>query len=72
MTECDQLEKDCRLVATAILPVGEWGIEEGFLCTEAKAKVVAAVWGTELIQFLAVLAILLQDDLNNRMNSGMI
>ena len=30
--------------------------------TEEKAKVVAAVWGTELIQFLAALAILHQDD----------
>ena len=30
--------------------------------TEEKAKVVAAVLGTELIQFLATLAILHQDD----------
>ena len=37
--------------------------------TEEKTKVVAAVWGTELIQFLAVLAILYHDDLKNRMNS---
>ena len=38
--------------------------------TEEKAKVVAAVWGTELIKFLAALvAILPQDDLKNRMNS---
>ena len=37
--------------------------------TEEKAKVVAAVWwGTELIQFLAPLAILHHDDLKNRMN----
>ena len=50
--------------------MGEWGIEEGFLCTEAKAKVVAAVWGTELIQFLAVLAILHQDDLKQEMTSS--
>ena len=37
---------------------------------EEKAKVVAAVWGAEPIQFLAVLAILHQDDLKNRMNSS--
>ena len=30
----------------------------------------AAVWGTEFIQFLAALAILLQNDLKNRMNSS--
>ena len=36
--------------------------------TEEKAKVVATVWGTEFIQFLATLAILHQDDLKNRMN----
>ena len=30
--------------------------------TEEKAKVVDAVWGTELIQFLAALAILHKDD----------
>ena len=36
---------------------------------EDKGKVVAAVWGTELIQFLAALAILHQQgDLKNRMN----
>ena len=31
-------------------------------------KVVVAVWGTELIQFLATLAILHQDDLQKRLN----
>ena len=31
--------------------------------TEEKAKVVASVWGTEFIKFLAALAILYQDDL---------
>ena len=36
--------------------------------TEEKAKVVAAAWGMELIQFLAALAILNQDDLKKRMN----
>ena len=30
--------------------------------------VVAAVWGTELIKFLAALAIFHQDDLKNRIN----
>ena len=34
--------------------------------TEEKAKVVTAVWGTELIQFLAALAILNQDDLEEK------
>ena len=32
---------------------------------EAKAKVVAAVWGTELIHFFAALANLHQDDFKN-------
>ena len=36
--------------------------------TEEKATVVAAVWGTECIQFLAALAILHQDELKKRMN----
>ena len=36
--------------------------------TEQQARVVAAVWGTELIQFLATLAILHKDDLKKRMN----
>ena len=36
--------------------------------TEEKAKVVAAVWGTELIKFLAALQNWRQDDLNKRMN----
>ena len=35
--------------------------------TEEKAKVVAAVWGTEFIQFLAALAILHQDEMKNRL-----
>ena len=38
------------------------------LKTEEKAKVIAAVRGTELIQFLAALAILNQDDLKTGMN----
>ena len=37
--------------------------------TEEKVKVVAAVWGTELIQSLAALAIF-ADDLKKRMNSS--
>ena len=36
--------------------------------TEEKAKVVAAIWRTELIQFLAALAILNQDVLKTGMN----
>ena len=38
--------------------------------TEEKAKVVAAVRGTEFNQFLFAQAILHQDDLNNRINSS--
>ena len=38
--------------------------------TEEKAKVVAAVWGTECILFLAVLAFIHQDDLRKGMNSS--
>ena len=38
--------------------------------TEEKVKVVAAVWGTELIKFLAVLTILHQDDLKKGINSS--
>ena len=37
--------------------------------TEEKAKVVAVVWGTELIQFLVELDILHRDDLKKGMNS---
>ena len=36
--------------------------------TEEKAKVVAAAWETELIQFFATLDSLHQDDLKKRMN----
>ena len=36
--------------------------------TEEKAKVVAVVWGTYLIQFLALLANLHQDDVKNSTN----
>ena len=39
--------------------------------TEEKAKVGAAVWWTELIQFLAALDIFHQDDLKNRMISSL-
>ena len=40
----------------------------GKIYTEDKAKVVAAFWGTEFIQFLAELAVLHQDDMKKRMN----
>ena len=43
------------------------GIDKG-LRQNIKAKVVAAVWGTELIQFFAALAVLHEDNLKNRMN----
>ena len=35
---------------------------------EDKTKVIGAIWGTELIQFLAALAIFHQDDLKKRTN----
>ena len=37
------------------------------IITEEKAKVVAAAWGTELLQFRAPPPILHKDDLKNRM-----
>ena len=36
--------------------------------TEENAKVVASVWGTEFIQFLAALDIFNDDDFEKRMN----
>ena len=36
--------------------------------TAKKAKVVAAVWGTEFSKLLAALAVLHQDDMKKRMN----
>ena len=39
----------------------EGGIHIRRVKTEEKAKVVAAVWGTEFIQFLAALAVFHQD-----------
>ena len=38
--------------------------------TEDKAKVVSAVWRAEFIPFLAVLAVLHQDDMKKRMISS--
>ena len=38
--------------------------------TEEKAEVIAAVWGTDLIPFLAALTILHQDDLKKEVNSS--
>ena len=35
--------------------------------TEEKAKVVAAIWGTEFIQLLAALGVFHQDDMKKRM-----
>ena len=40
------------------------------LTTEEKAKVVAAVWGTDFIQFLAAQAILPRSNWKNRMISS--
>ena len=36
--------------------------------TEDKEKVVASVWGTECIRFLAALAVLHQDDMKKMIN----
>ena len=41
-------------------------VEEGLTYTEEKAKAVAAVCGTEFIQFLAALAVLDKDDMKKR------
>ena len=41
---------------------------EVWIKTEEKAKVVAAVWRSELIQFLAALGIFHQDDLKKKIN----
>ena len=38
--------------------------------TEAKARIVAVVWGAELIKFLAALAFMHQDNLKKGMNSS--
>ena len=40
--------------------------------TEDKAKVVAAVWGTEFIQFLAALAVLHQDGMKDGREDGLV
>ena len=56
------------------LQKGGWGVgglgtkQRRRIKAEKKAKVVAAAWGAELIQFFAMQAILHQDDLKNRMN----
>ena len=68
------LEKKTR-IHLILAVVGQNLPQVGFghrrrIYTEEKAKVVAAVWETELLQFLAVLAIFHQDDLKNRMNSS--
>ena len=51
------------------LPTGEWlgsVICRRRIKTKEKAKVVAAVWGEEIIKFLAALAELHQDDLKEK------
>ena len=48
----------------------QYGVLEGSIYTEEKAKIVAAAWGTKLLQFLATLTTLYQDDLKNRMKSS--
>ena len=63
----------CRKSAAMILFCVACMVEKHhrrMIYTEEKAKVVAAVWGTECIQFLAMLAIFHQDYLKNRMNSS--
>ena len=69
--ECLELGVDVTpLPLLYILTAGQLTQVNGFrrrIYTEEKAKVVADAWGTELLQFLAALAILHQDDLNNSM-----
>ena len=61
-----------NISVTSTFPAGMCCLEHSThrrtLKTEGKAKVVAAVWGTELIKFLATLAIFHQDDWKKRMS----
>ena len=57
-------------IATGLHHVAHYGAQRRRIYTEQKAKVVDTAWRTDLIQFLAALAILHQDDLKNRMNSS--
>ena len=45
-----------------VVKKGKQTMQRRRIYTEEKEKVVAAVWGTELIQFIATLAILYQDE----------
>ena len=45
------------------------GLHRRRIYTEEEAKVVAAAWGTEVLQFLPAKAIFHQDDLKNRMKT---
>ena len=57
-------------IATGLHHVAHYGAQRRRIYTEQKAKVVDTAWRTDLIQFLAALAILHQDDLKNRMHSS--
>ena len=50
------VKKICRK-AGKIKELAVCTIEEWYICTEEKAKVVSAFWGTDLLQFLSALAI---------------
>ena len=55
-----------------VCTVGRCSVTDGHrrrIYTEAKAKIVASVWGAEFIQFLAALAILNRSICKNRINS---
>ena len=62
---CEKKSEDLKetLGARGHVEPGEWYRHKRRINTEEKAKVVAAAWGTELIQFLAALANLHQDDM---------
>ena len=62
----------CKVILKFVAFRGNHGIavckQRRRIYTEETAKVIAAVWGIELIQLLATLSVLHQDDMKKRMN----
>ena len=56
-------EKILRRTTKCCLSLCDTAVHRRRIKTEEKAKVITAVWGTELIKFLAMLAVFHQDDL---------
>ena len=71
MTGSDGLEllgkNECQKARDTVPLEVKWTHDIFMIYTEEKVKVVAASGGTELIQFLAALAILHRGDLKNRL-----